>query len=176
MKTEMKKLKITTIILAIILITLVAFGGVYIKTQNRMENRVKDYEFGRELEGGRVIELEVANKDTEAVKPKLTIENYKIVKKTIEERLKNLNADDYTISLNEESGTIRVELPEDENIDTYAYFLTASGEVKIAEKDEGTELISDAMIITCDVIPKWYNTVDANARLCTRLLNFILPL
>ena len=65
MKTEMKKLKITTIILAIILITMVAFGGVYIKTQNRMENKVKDYSFGRELEGGRVIELEVANKDKE---------------------------------------------------------------------------------------------------------------
>ena len=146
MKTEMKKLKITTIILAIILITMVAFGGVYIKTQNRMENKVKDYSFGRELEGGRVIELEVANKDKETVKPNLTVENYKIVKKTIENRLNDLGADDYTISLNEADGTIRVELPENEMIDTYIYFLNASGEVKIAEKDAGTELISDSMI------------------------------
>ena len=142
----MKKLKITTIILAIILITMVAFGGVYIKTQNRMENKVKDYSFGRELQGGRVIELEVANKDKEETKPNLTVENYKIVKKTIENRLNNLGADDYTISLNEEDGTIRVELPESEMIDTYIYFLNASGEVKIAEKDAGTELISDSMI------------------------------
>ena len=47
MKAKMKKVKITTIILAIILVTLVAFGGIYIKTQNRMENKVKDYSFGR---------------------------------------------------------------------------------------------------------------------------------
>ena len=45
----MKKVKITTIILAIILIVLVAFGGVYIKTQNRMEDKVKEYSLGREL-------------------------------------------------------------------------------------------------------------------------------
>ena len=146
MKTGMKKLKITTIILAIILITMVAFGGVYIKTQNRMENKVKDYSFGRELQGGRVVELEVANKDKEETKPNLTVENYKIVKKTIENRLNDLGADDYTISLDEVDGTIRVELPENQNIDTYIYFLTASGEVKIAEKDAGTELLSDSMI------------------------------
>ena len=35
----MKKVKITTIILAIILVSLVAFGGVYMKTQNRMEDK-----------------------------------------------------------------------------------------------------------------------------------------
>ena len=49
MVTKMKKIKITTIILAIILVTLVAFGGVYIKTQNRMENKVKDYDFARKI-------------------------------------------------------------------------------------------------------------------------------
>ena len=51
----MKKVKITTIILAIILIVLVAFGGVYIKTQNRMEDKVKEYSLGRELKGERLI-------------------------------------------------------------------------------------------------------------------------
>ena len=51
----MKKIKITTIILAIILVTLVAFGGVYIKTQNRMENKVKEYSLGRELSGGKIV-------------------------------------------------------------------------------------------------------------------------
>ena len=55
----MRKVKITTIILAIILITLVAFGGVYIKTQNRMENKVKNYELGRELSGSRVVSLKI---------------------------------------------------------------------------------------------------------------------
>ena len=36
----MKKVKITTIILAIVLISLISFGGIYIKKQNRMEDIV----------------------------------------------------------------------------------------------------------------------------------------
>ena len=82
----MKKVKIITIVLAIILVTLVAFGGIYIKTQNRMENKVKDYDFGRELKGGRVVELKVATgDDSKNNTENLTAENYEIVKKTIEQ-------------------------------------------------------------------------------------------
>ena len=55
----MKKVKILTIVLAIILVTLIAFGGIYLPTQNRMENKVKDYELGRELDSQRVIELKI---------------------------------------------------------------------------------------------------------------------
>jgi len=148
METKMKKVKITTIILAIVLVTMIAFAGVYIKTQNRMENKVKDFTLGRELKGGRVIELKVATGDeeTEQNTEKLTVENYETVKKTIEKRLNNLGVQDYTISLNKQDGTIRVELAEDENTDTYAYFLTASGEVQMKEKDADTVLLSDSMV------------------------------
>lgn len=154
----MKKVKITTIILAIILISLVAFGGVYIKTQNRMEDKVKEYSFGRELDGERVIELKVSDgtssdtseESTEqqsTTKPEdLTVENYEIVKNTVEKRLKSLGAEDYTISLNKEDGTIRVELPENDKTDDYAYYLVASGKVQLKEKDTENELLSDDMV------------------------------
>ena len=144
----MKKTKITTIILAIILVTLVAFGGVYLKTQNRMENKVKEYSLGRELKGGRVIELKVAtgNEESKPNPEDLTLENYEIVKKTIEKRLNNLGTQDYTISLNNEDGTIRIELAEDNNTDTYVYYLTATGKTEIKEKDAGTLLLSDSMV------------------------------
>ena len=143
----MKKVKIITIILAIILVTLVAFGGVYIKTQNRMENKVKEYQFGRELSSGRVVEIKVATLEESKPNPEdLTIENYNIVKKTIEERLKNLGAQDYTISLNEQDGTIRVELAEDNNTNIYAHYMTADGKTQIKEKDTGIELLSDYMV------------------------------
>ena len=154
----MKKVKITTIILAIILISLVAFGGVYIKTQNRMEDKVKEYSFGRELDGERVIELKVSDgtssdtskESTEqqsTTKPEnLTVENYEIVKNTVEKRLKSLGADDYTISLNKEDGTIRVELPENDKTDDYAYYLVASGKVQLKEKDTDNELLCDDMV------------------------------
>ena len=39
----MKKIKLLTIILLIVLITMVAFFGVYVPVQNRMEDKVKDY-------------------------------------------------------------------------------------------------------------------------------------
>lgn len=160
----MRRVKITTIILAIILVTLVAFAGVYIKTQNRMENKVKDYTFGRELNGGRVVQLQVVteesdhdhdgdgvsdheSEETEVAKTEdLTVENYETVKETIENRLKNFGAQDYTISLNKENGAIIVELPEDANTDTYVYLLTAPVKVQIKEKDASTELLSDSMV------------------------------
>lgn len=158
----MRKVKITTIILAIILVTLVAFAGVYIKTQNRMENKVKDYTLGRELNGGRVVQLQVVTGENnhdhdgdgvsdheveEATKLEdLTVENYETVKETIENRIKNFGAQDYIISLNKENGTITVELPEDANTDTYVYLLTAPVNVEINEKDTNTELLSDSMV------------------------------
>ena len=157
----MRKVKILTIVLAIVLVTLVAFGGVYIQTQNRMENKVKDYSLGRALEGARVAEIKVAQSDEDSGEQNteiLTEENYKIVKKTIENRLNKLNIEDYTISLNKQDGTIRVEFPEDENTDSYVYYLTAQAKVQIDEKAEesetdtntenvtATELISDEMV------------------------------
>ena len=155
MVTKMKKVKTITIVLAIILVTLIAFAGVYIQTQNRMENKIKDYNLGRELEGRRVIEIKVSTGDSttdseekeKTQNPEvLTEENYEIVKKTIETRLKNLKAQDYMISLNKQDGTIRVELEENASTDMYAYFLTANSNVKIVEKDTKAELISDSMV------------------------------
>ena len=146
----MKKVKITTIILAIILIVLVAFGGVYIKTQNRMEDKVKEYSLGRELKGERLIELKVSDGSTEGKtapsEEEKNVENYETVKKTIEKRLKSLKAQDYTISLNKENGVIRVELPENNQTDDFAYYLIASGKVEIKEKDTSTELLNEKMV------------------------------
>lgn len=171
----MRKVKILTIVLAIVLVTLVAFGGVYIQTQNRMENKVKDYSLGRELEGARVAEIKVAQSDEDSEKQNtelLTEENYEIVKKTIENRLNKLNIEDYTISLNKQDGTIRAEFPEDENTDSYVYYLTVQAKVQIDEKAEesetdtntenvtATELISDEMIKSA----KYSYTQNANGQ------------
>ncbi len=149
----MKKVKITTIILAIILITLIAFAGLYIKTQNRMEDKVKSYELGRALYGGRVVDIKVADGEGDGeTKPNpetLTEENYETVKNTIEKRLENLGVQDYTISLDKTSGKIRIELTEDEITDDYIYYITALGNVQLKEKDTETELLSDSMIKEC---------------------------
>ena len=62
----MKKVKILTIILAIALITMVSFLGIYEQYQNRMENKVKDYNFAMDLKGARNIKL-VVSQDTRNV-------------------------------------------------------------------------------------------------------------
>lgn len=143
----MRRVKILTITLAIILVTLIAFVGIYAQNQNRMEDIVKDYSLGRELSRERVIELKVKESDgTEEISQEEKEKNYETVKKTIEKRLNKLKADDYTISLNKENGTIRVELAENSNTDAYAYYLTLDEKIKIKEKDTETELLSDQMV------------------------------
>lgn len=64
----MKKLKLLTIILMIILLTMVAFFGVYVQTQNRMENKLKDYSYSMELKGSRVVTLEVSKESKTVIK------------------------------------------------------------------------------------------------------------
>ena len=64
----MKKIKILTIILVIILITMISFFGVYTKVQNRMENRVKDYSLAMDLKGTRVIRLSVDSTTNTVIK------------------------------------------------------------------------------------------------------------
>lgn len=166
----MKKIKTITIILAIILISLIALAGIYMQTQNRMENKVKDYQLSKEIGARRVIELKVVDstsKDSDGNSKKdqdasiLTEENYETVKNTIEKRLKNLKAQDYVISLNKENGTIIVELPENDNTDLYAYYLTAENSVEITEKDTETELINDSMIESAQYS---YNTTGTDGK------------
>ncbi len=164
----MKKVKILTITLAIILVTAISFGGIYIQTQNRMENKIKNYEFGRELNSQRVVEIkikedsaesssdnskensseEMKNTDSseEKTESELTEKDYENAKKIMEKRLQSLGAQDYTISLNKENGTVRVELPENDNVDMYIYYLYASQKITIKDTDSKDILLNDEMI------------------------------
>ena len=183
----MKKVKVLTIVLAIILVTLIAFGGIYLPTQNRMENKVKDYELGRELDSQRVIELKIKETSTdnskensseettdsgnteetekseettstenestenestenESTENKLTEKDYENAKKIMEKRLQALGAQDYTISLDKENGTVRVELAENDNVDMYIYYLYASQKITIKDTDSKDILLNDEMI------------------------------
>ena len=168
----MKKVKILTIVLAIILVTLIAFGGIYLPTQNRMENKVKDYELGRELDSQRVIELKIKenstdnseensseettdsgnteetekSEETTSTENKLTEKDYENAKKIMEKRLQALGAQDYTISLDKENGIVRVELAENDNVDMYIYYLYAGQKITIKDTDSKDILLNDDMI------------------------------
>ncbi len=64
----MKKVKILTTILAVILVTMIAFLGIYTQVQNRMENKVKDYSYTRNLKGARLVKLKVNEEVTTVIK------------------------------------------------------------------------------------------------------------
>ena len=66
----MKKVKTLTIILIIILLTTIAVLGIYIPKQNKMENIVKDYTYGMDLKGARVVTLKADTSNKTIIKDK----------------------------------------------------------------------------------------------------------
>ena len=146
MKKTGRKLTIVTMLLVILLISIVSFGGFYVKKQNRMENILPDYLLGIDLNGGRQIQLKVddtinevvydkdgnviespteEDKTTEgntvekvAVNPEdsLTWDNFEKAKRIMEQRLKTAGITDYTVRL-AGNGDIFLLLPEYEGTD-----------------------------------------------------------
>ena len=55
------KLKLITKILAILTICLISFVGIYVKSTNKMQNKVKDYEFSKDLDGYRELIFKVSD-------------------------------------------------------------------------------------------------------------------
>lgn len=179
----MKKIKILTIALVVIAITMVAFFGVYTQVQNRMENQVKDYSSAMDLKGSRNITLTVNTENTTTIKDaegkvveeELTdeqiaekgytkeetpnnkeevknVENYKASKKVIEERLKKLNISNYVIRLNEQTGEIAVELPENDHTDNVISNMKSTGKFEILDSKTNEVLMDNRDIKTAKVM------------------------
>ena len=112
----MKTVKILTITLLVILISMINFVGIYQKNKNRMENKVKDYSYSMSLNGARTIKLKVNTESKDDVpnngEEVLTAENYKKSKEVIEKRLNKMNVEEYTTSVNEATGEITIQIPE----------------------------------------------------------------
>lgn len=64
----MKKVKILTIVLVIVLISMISAFGLYGTVQNRMEDKVKDYAYAMDLNGARNIRLTVNKENKEIIK------------------------------------------------------------------------------------------------------------
>ena len=64
----MKKVKISTIVLIIALISMISSFGLYGKVQNRMEDKVKNYAYAMDLNGARNIKLTVNTQNKEVIK------------------------------------------------------------------------------------------------------------
>ena len=181
----MKKVKILTITLAIALISMVAFAGVYVTKQNRMEDKVKSYTYAMDLKGARTITLKVDTskkttiKDSEGKevenssnltdkeisekgytkeetdynsKDALNVENYKKSKEIIEKRLKELKIDNYVTRLNEQTGEIIVEIPENSDTDNIVTNLGTTGKFEILDSETNEVLMDNNDIKLANVV------------------------
>lgn len=184
----MKTVKILTIVFLIVLVSMIGFFGIYEQNKNQMSNIVKDYSFAMDLNGARVIKLKLNTdtesivKDSEGNVVKdatdeeiekngytkeeipnnsqevLTTENYKNTKKIIEKRLKNLAINNYQIGLNEQSGEIIIEVPENSDTDAVVGNLTTIGKFEIIDSETKEVLLDNNDIKSSQVL---YNTTTS---------------
>ena len=171
----MKKVKILTIILLVVLITMIGAFGIYFKVQNRMENKLKEYAYSMDLNGCRNVRLKVNTESKDVIKDSegkeveteeeltddqlaekgytkesvpnnsqdvLNLDNYEKAKKIIEDRLKEQNVEEYEVALNDETGEITVQIPENSNTDSIVSNLNTVGKFEILDS-ETKEVLMD---------------------------------
>ena len=181
----MKKVKKLTIILILVLLTMIAFFGIYTQVQNRMENQVKDYELAMDLKGTRNIRLKVNNTSKEVIRDAegniveteetltdeqltekgyikeqqpvnkeevLNIEKYQKTKEIIEKRLKKLNVPYYEIAVEEKTGDIIIQLPEEGQIDNIVSNINSVGKFEIVDSKTKEVLIDNNDIKLANVM------------------------
>ena len=167
----MKKIQLVIKILAVALVVAIAFVGIYVQRQNRMENVVKDYTLGMDLEGARVIELKVSDEKKEITRDKdgkivkdsdkkedgdynteeqpvnsddvKNADNYKKSKNIIEKRLKKLGVANYIIKLDEDTGNIILEIPENDDTDHAVSNVSEAGKFQIVDSEDTEKVLMD---------------------------------
>ena len=154
-KNIMKTIKIITIILLIVLISMIGFFGIYKQNKNQMSNIVKDYTYAMDINGARTLKLTLNSENGDDVK---TAENYETAKTIIEKRLKKLDVQEYKIGVNEETGEITVQIPENTQTDEIVSNLTTVGKFEIIDSETNEVLLDNSSIKSSKVL---YNTTSS---------------
>ncbi len=182
-----KKLKIALIILVMVLVTVVGFGGIYIKKLVSYDNILPDYELGLSIKGSRITTLKVGDHTNEVIRDSegnivesipegadensytkeqvpenseesKTKENYQKAEKIIRGRLKSSKIANYDVRLNEENGNIYVELADTDNTDTTLSHLLSSGKFEIVDTNDKNVLMTNDDIKNASVL---YNSTES---------------
>lgn len=138
---KINKLKLATKILAIIILCLIGFVGIYLPWKNNFEmnNLIKDFTLSKDLTGYREITFKVSQDENN--KEGLTEENYNTSKKIIEKRLNKLGIQDYNLSLDKSTGTIYLQIPEDKLTDRVVSNITETGNVEIKDSEDENKVL-----------------------------------
>ena len=163
-KNVMKTIKIITIILLIVLISMIGFFGIYKQNKNQMSNIVKDYTYAMDINGARTLKLTLNSENGDDVK---TAENYETAKTIIEKRLKKLDVQEYKIGVNEETGEITVQIPENTQTDEIVSNLTTVGKFEIIDSETKDVLLDNSSIKSSKVL---YNTTQSGTSVYLEIL------
>lgn len=148
-KNVIKVIKILTIVLLIVLVSMIGFFGIYKKNKNQMSNVVKKYSYAMDINGTRTIKLKLNDEVTEEEK---TVDNYNKSKGIIEKRLKSLKIEEYNIVLNDKTGEIIIEIPENLSTDKIVSNLNTIGKFQIIDSETNETLLDNSNIKSSDVL------------------------
>lgn len=171
MKQKNKTLKIILSILIVVLISLISFGGIFVKDKNRMKNVLPEYQLGMDFNGGRVFSIKPDDtvnteyydqdgnkvesssieegKESEYTKKEIPVnseeilnkENFDKTKTIIEERLRLSEVKEYEIRENTENGEIYITIPEDDYTDSIISQMTITGDFKIIDSEDESNVL-----------------------------------
>ena len=133
-RNKMKKVKKLTIILAIVLLCLISFVGIYIPKHSIMKNIIKDYNLGMNIDGYRELRMVVAEEQ------EVTSEKVQQVKDLMVKRLKQLDAEDYLIKVDYVTGEIVIELEENTITDKIVADVYNTGNLKMVDSEETSKV------------------------------------
>ena len=189
MKT-FKRLKITAILLFVAILIFASFLGVYKKEDFRAVNIIKDYKLGMQFtdkllltgtvgDGTKgIIEYDYAPDDTEENESETlndeqeyTIEDYKLTKKIIIKRLKEMSVGEYKINLDEKTGTIKIWVQNNDNAHEVAEHAIQKGEFTIIDKDTQDVLLTNSDVKSTKVVYGASRT-DTSATVIYLQINF----
>ncbi len=170
-----RKLKIILCTLVIVLITLIAFVGVYVKDVVIFKSKLPEYSLAPEFGEKRITSLKISEEENEIIYDKdgkivdaipeganeedyekkkekvnkedaYKAENYKTVKKVIEGRLENQGVEDYKVRVDENTGKATIELPDDLKTDTLIQYMLLKGDFSIKDSKTGDILMDKTQV------------------------------
>ena len=163
-----RRLKITLITLLIILLAIISFAGLFVQNTKFMDNLIPEYQLGMDLEGYRAITLLVSDEEETIYYDKdgnvvssaqddgtsekipvnseedLTRENYMKTRDLMRQRLSHLGISEYLIRLDEENGSVTVQIPENSMTDIASQFLYTRGNFELTDADTGEVLLDSS--------------------------------
>ena len=194
MKTQ-KVLNKVLVVLIVVLLSVVSFGGIYYKDKGQIVSRIPEYVLDADLQGYRQVTLNVDDSsdenththedgtvhtddeeeviegdNSEEEKKEYTAEDYKKTAKTMKKRLKSLGVENYQLLLDENTGKILLRLPENTQTDIVLSDITEIGKFSIKDSETGEELLNNSDVRNVKI--SLGNTGYSNTNTIVMTINF----